>query len=90
MNAEDCNMGRGCAEPVTHIGSKGYVYCATHAVERRSYGVERTRKMAAWELQAVLRGEALLSYSHPSYAAHVARYGTLGTVDANSLGGVEL
>lgn len=88
MNAESCNMGRGCAEPVTHIGDGGWVYCTTHAIERRSCGWERTRKMAAWELRAVLRGEALLSYSRPSYAAHIARYGTLGTTLEPATGGI--
>lgn len=75
MTMPVCDMGRGCAGKVTHIGDKGYVYCADHAQQRRSAGYERTRSMAVWERRAVSRGEPLLSYSRQSYAAHVAHYG---------------
>ena len=40
-----CDMRKDCAEAVTHIGSKGYIYCAKHAVQRRESGYERTRAM---------------------------------------------
>jgi hypothetical protein len=30
-----CDMKKDCAEAVTHIGSKGYVYCEKHAAQRR-------------------------------------------------------
>jgi hypothetical protein len=47
---------------VTHIGSKGYVYCAKHAVGRRQSGHERTRAMPAWELKLIPAGQPLPSY----------------------------
>lgn len=60
MSAPTCDMMRDCAEPVTHIGSKGYVYCETHAVQRR--GVERTRRMRKWERELIAAGQPLPSY----------------------------
>lgn len=57
-----CEMRRECTESVTHIGSKGYIYCATHGTERRAYGTERTRKMRPWELRWITEGRALPSY----------------------------
>lgn len=84
----DCDMGGGCAGPVTHIGEKGYVYCAEHAIMRRGY--ERTRKLRPWEQRAVSRGQRLLSYAAPSYAEHVAHYGTLGIALEPVTGGIAL
>jgi hypothetical protein len=31
-------MTRECQSPVTHIDTKGFVYCAPHGLQRRSYG----------------------------------------------------
>lgn len=55
-------MTKDCTEAVTHIGSKGYVYCAEHAVGRRQSGYERTRAMRAWELKLIAAGQPLPSY----------------------------
>lgn len=60
MSATTCNMRDDCAEPVTHIGNKGYIYCSSHAVQRHGY--ERTRKMRPWELRWIAAGLALPSY----------------------------
>jgi len=57
-----CDMKRDCTNPVTHIGEKGYIYCATHAVSRRQSGYERTRRMRAWELEYIRVGKPLPSY----------------------------
>jgi hypothetical protein len=57
-----CEMEADCKNPVTHIGHKGYVYCAEHAIDRRSSGYERCRRMRAWELKMVMAGEPLPSY----------------------------
>lgn len=54
-------MTQECTAPVTHIGSKGYVYCAVHAVQRR--GIERTRKMRVWELKLIQAGRQIPSYT---------------------------
>jgi len=56
-----CNMREDCAAPVTHIGSKGYVYCAAHAAARR--GVEGARKLRGWEIHYLRQGRALPSYT---------------------------
>lgn len=55
-----CDMVAGCANPVTHIGEKGYVYCKTCAPHRA--GWERVRRMSAWELRLIEAGEPLPSY----------------------------
>lgn len=48
--------------PVTHIGDKGYAYCADCAERRRDTGYERVRKMRGWELDILRSGKPLLSY----------------------------
>ena len=57
-----CDMTKDCQSAVTHIGSKGYIYCAEHAIIRRQSGYERTRRMRAWELKLIAQGEPLQSY----------------------------
>lgn len=57
-----CDMHMDCKQPVTHTGSKGYIYCTMHAIERRQSGYERTRKMAKWELEHIAADRPLLSY----------------------------
>lgn len=48
--------------PVTHIGSKGYVYCKACATTRRNSGYERTRRMTAAEREMLLSGQPLPRY----------------------------
>ena len=57
-----CEMRRECQNEVTHIGSKGYIYCSECAVRRRHSGYERTRKMRVWELNLVRNGKQVPSY----------------------------
>jgi hypothetical protein len=61
-NLPHCDMTHDCIEKVTHIGSKGYVYCKAHAVSRRNSGYESTREMRAWELSLLESGKSLPSY----------------------------
>jgi hypothetical protein len=58
-----CAMRDECRQPVTHIGEKGYVYCAEDAERRRQSGYERTRRMRVWELQLIANGQPLPSYT---------------------------
>lgn len=58
-----CEMRTDCEAPVSHLGSKGYVYCLPHAVLRRESGHERTRKMRLWELRWIQEGRQLPSYT---------------------------
>jgi len=55
-----CDMRRDCTNPVTHIGEKGYIYCAEHALCRK--GFERVRRMYVWELKLIEAGKPLPSY----------------------------
>lgn len=52
-----CDMREGCKNPVTHIGEKGYVYCASHAPDRRGY--ENTRKLRPAEIKKLEAGETI-------------------------------
>lgn len=57
-----CMMKRNCTKPVTHIGSKGYIYCTECADRRRSYGSERCRKMTPAELKLIEQGKPIARY----------------------------
>lgn len=57
-----CDMEKDCTAPVTHIGSKGYVYCAAHAVERRDSGYERCRKITPSEMKTLQAGQPIARY----------------------------
>lgn len=57
-----CDMSSECKDPVTHIGDKGYAYCAEHGPQRRSSGYEHVRKMRAWERRWLSEGKSLPSY----------------------------
>lgn len=58
-----CEMREDCTHEVTHIGSKGYIYCTEHAILRRQKGHEQTRKMRIWELDFIRNGKPLPSYT---------------------------
>lgn len=72
MTELKCDMHRECQNPVTHIGSKGYVYCTGHANDRRLAQVEHTRKLRGWELGLLREGENLISYHPITKAQYVA------------------
>lgn len=55
-----CEMKKDCVNPVTHIGERGFVYCAEHAPLRQ--GWERVRRVVPWELKLLLAGEPIPSY----------------------------
>lgn len=72
-----CDMKEGCTNPVTHLGEKGYVYCAAHVGDR--VGWERCRKLTARERKHMEEGGTLASYDakrslppkpHPARARH--------------------
>lgn len=58
-----CDWRQECANPVTHIGEKGYAYCAADAPKRS--GTERVRKLLVSERKALERGEQLASFVRP-------------------------
>ena len=49
-----CDLEKECTAKVTHIGAKGYVYCAGHVHHRRGY--ERTRRLYAFERKILETG----------------------------------
>jgi hypothetical protein len=55
-----CDMVDDCREAVTHIDSKGYVYCAKHGHERKAY--QRCRKLTPKEHAQLTAGEPLARY----------------------------
>lgn len=55
-----CDMERDCAEPVTHIDRKGYVYCTAHGAQRKLY--QPCRKLRPFELKRLQTGESLRRY----------------------------
>ncbi len=52
-----CDMRADCTNPVTHIGSKGWVYCAPCAADRQYQ--ERCRRMRKWEIERLERGDQI-------------------------------
>lgn len=57
-----CDMSVGCSRPVTHIGDKGFVYCAEHARVRRRHSFESCRELRQWELKLIRAGQPVPSY----------------------------
>lgn len=55
-----CEMVKDCSEPVTHIDQDGYIYCADHGVERRTW--KPCRKLRTWELHRIERTGSLRHY----------------------------
>jgi hypothetical protein len=55
-----CDMEKDCAEDVTHIDEKGYVYCHEHGVQRKSW--RRCRQLTPKELRQLQAGTPLASY----------------------------
>jgi uncharacterized protein len=60
MSKPTCDMKRDCPNPVTHIGEKGFIYCAEHAPGRKRW--EHCRQMRPWELKLIDSGTPLPSY----------------------------
>lgn len=69
-----CDMKDSCTSPITHIGEKGYVYCAEHKDDRK--GIERCRKLRKWELKLLESGQLVPGpelQTHPQARAASAR-----------------
>ena len=49
-----CDWRKECTEKVTHIGAKGYVYCAKDVGNRR--GTEHYRRLLAGERKTLEKG----------------------------------
>lgn len=65
-----CDMREECSNKVTHIGEKGYVYCAECVPCRQ--GIERCRRMRPFELRILESGSPLPFYSPRSKAETLA------------------
>jgi hypothetical protein len=55
-----CDMVADCAQPVAMIDPKGFVYCASHGLQRRQ--VMPCRKLRPAELAKLARGEQIRKY----------------------------
>lgn len=53
-----CDMLSDCTDEVTHIESKGYVYCTGHGKDRKGYG-HRVRKLRPHEVRKLERSEPI-------------------------------
>ncbi len=58
--ALSCDMNKECGHEVTHIDNSGFIYCANHGVERRSW--KPCRKLRPHELNRLRRGEQVKRY----------------------------
>jgi hypothetical protein len=54
-----CDMTKECARSVTHIGARGFLYCADHAAARNADGHESCRKLRAWECARIQDGKTI-------------------------------
>jgi hypothetical protein len=66
-----CEMRHECTNDVTHVGERGFIYCAEDSVFRR--GFERCRKMQPWELALLVAGKSLPSYTRITKQAAIDR-----------------
>lgn len=57
-----CDMREDCDEPVTMLENKGWIYCTDHGIGRRDWPRNKTRKLRPYEVNKLLRGEALTRY----------------------------
>jgi hypothetical protein len=62
MKTLQCDMSKDCPNSITHISEKGFIYCRTDGLRRRSARYERVRKLRAWELRLLEQGDVLPSY----------------------------
>jgi hypothetical protein len=53
-----CDMTATCADAVTHVDHKGYVYCGAHGVARRASGIP-CRKLLVREIAALVAGNPI-------------------------------
>lgn len=56
-----CDMDRECDNEPTHLEEKGYIYCGSHAEQRRRWN-PRVRKMRAWERRWLAEHRPLPDY----------------------------
>ena len=52
-----CQMTENCADPVTHVDEKGYVYCASHGQQRKYHC--RCRKLRSAEKKTLEAGNTI-------------------------------
>lgn len=55
-----CAMVQGCDAPITHLDTRGYVYCTRHGQQRQRD--QRCRKLRQYEIARLARGEQVERY----------------------------
>jgi hypothetical protein len=53
-----CDMKKDCNSDVVMLDDRGFIYCATHGLQRRNSG-SRCRKLSPTEIKKLKRGETL-------------------------------
>ena len=56
-----CDMTKDCAQDVTHIDSRGFVYCECHG-KRRKAGGDKCRKLRPSEIKRLELGQKIGRY----------------------------
>lgn len=67
MNTLKCDMERSCGSAVTHVDSKGYLYCTKHG-ERRKMG-QACRKLQPAEIKKLEQGGTISYRRDPARRA---------------------
>lgn len=67
-----CEKVKGCTGKVTHIASKGYLYCANHRPATRVSRTLKGRTLKGWEIALLEAGEPVPSYKPISQKAYLA------------------
>lgn len=57
MHGLRCQVTNECTGKVSHIDNKGYVYCESCGLSRRS--VRPCRKMRQWEIRLLEQGQCI-------------------------------
>ncbi len=55
-----CDMKRECSDPITHLDTKGFIYCTNHGLQRRQH--QPCRKLRPHELKRLQAGQAIQKY----------------------------
>jgi hypothetical protein len=56
-----CAMNKDCKHTVSYIDSSGFIYCARHGEQRKSF--QNCRKLTLSEIKTLSRGEKIASYN---------------------------
>lgn len=79
-----CEMSKDCAQSVTHVDEKGFVYCTGHGIARRASG-PRCRKLRPTEKRMLEAGQCIWYDTRRNTAAEYVRINTPTADEARNL-----